>query len=146
MVASFKVKALEAEAFGPKKDLIEAMDANNLSIEKIQGLTEQLNVKKLLVKQKDELIAVVNQKMKNVVAKAVHAFQLMDKYNVVLFDWFFKSFELLRRYLVKNGREIDLEDLDFEAIDKEIEADEAVQAAAAEDPPTPKKEDDAPPA
>ena len=54
MVASTKVKALEAEAFGPKKDLIEAMDANNLSIEKIQGLTEQLNVKKLLVKQKDE--------------------------------------------------------------------------------------------
>ena len=54
MVASSKVKALEAEAFGPKKDLIEAMDANNLSIEKIQGLTEQLNVKKLLVKQKDE--------------------------------------------------------------------------------------------
>ena len=84
--------------------------------------------------------------MKNVVAKAVHAFQLMDKYNVVLFDWYFKSFELLRRYLVKNGHEIDLEDLDFEAIDKEIEADEAAQAAAAEDPPTPKKEDDAPPA
>lgn len=54
MVASSKVIALEAEAFGPKKDLIEAMDANNLSIEKIQGLTEQLNVKKLLVKQKDE--------------------------------------------------------------------------------------------
>ena len=54
MVANSKVKALEAEAFGPKKDLIEAMDANNLSIEKIQGLTEQLNVKKLLVKQKDE--------------------------------------------------------------------------------------------
>ena len=54
MVASSKVKALEAEAFGPKKDLIEAMDANNLSIEKIQGLTEQLNVKKLLVKQKDK--------------------------------------------------------------------------------------------
>ena len=54
MVASSNEKALEAEAFGPKKDLIEAMDANNLSIEKIQGLTEQLNVKKLLVKQKDE--------------------------------------------------------------------------------------------
>ena len=54
IVASSKVKALEAKAFGPKKDLIEAMDANNLSIEKIQGLTEQLNVKKLLVKQKDE--------------------------------------------------------------------------------------------
>ena len=47
---------------------------------------------------------------------------------------------------MKNGHEIDLEDLDFEAIDKEIEADKAAQAAAAEDLPAPKKEDDAPPA
>ena len=87
--------------------------------------------------------------MKNVVAKAVHAFQLMDEYNVVLFGWYFKSFELLRRYLVKNSRETDLEDLDFEAIDKEIKANEAAQAAQAtttEDPPAPKKEDDTPPA
>ena len=87
--------------------------------------------------------------MKNVVAKAVHAFQLMDEYNVVLFGWYFKSFELLRRYLVKNGHEIDLEDLDFEAIDKEIEVDEAAQATqviAIEDPLAPKKEDNAPPA
>ena len=85
--------------------------------------------------------------MKNVVSKAIHTFQLTDKYNVVLFDWYFKSFELLRRYLVKNGHEIDLEDLDFEAIDKEIEVDEAAQATqvvAIEDPLAPKKEDNAP--
>ena len=63
--------------------------------------------------------------MKNVVAKAVHAFQLTDEYNAVLFSWYFKSFELLRRYLVKHGLETNLEDLDFEAIDKEIEADKA---------------------
>ncbi|KAK9990986.1 hypothetical protein SO802_025971 [Lithocarpus litseifolius] len=57
---------------------------------------------------------------------------------------YFKGFELLRRYLVKHGPEIDLEDLDFEAIDKEIEADEAAQALAVavigEDPPEPKKD------
>ena len=43
VVASSKVEALEAEAFGLRKDLIEAMDANNSSKEKIQALTKQLN-------------------------------------------------------------------------------------------------------
>jgi len=46
--------------------------------------------------------------------------------------------------LVKHGLETDLEDLDFEAIDKEIKADKAMQAAqatafAGEDPPMPEK-------
>lgn len=48
---------------------------------------------------------------------------------MILFSWFYKGFELLRRYLVKHGLGADLEDLDFEAIDKEMEADEAAQAA-----------------
>ena len=43
-----------------------------------------------------------------------------------------------------NSPETDLEDLDFKAIDKEIEADEAMQAtqattSAGKDPPMPKK-------
>ncbi|KAK7821659.1 hypothetical protein CFP56_037502 [Quercus suber] len=80
---------------------------------------------KLLAKQKDELLATANQKMKTAVAKVVHAFQLIDEYNAILFGWFCKGFELLRRYLIKHGPGIDLEDLDFEAIDKEIKADEA---------------------
>ena len=83
--------------------------------------------------------------MKSVVTKAVHAFQLIDEYNAILFGWYFKGFELLRRYLVKHGPRVDLEDLDFEAIDKEIEADEephASQAAAitGDDPPKSKKD------
>jgi len=50
---------------------------------------------------------------------------------------------------VKHDPETDLEDLDFEAIDKEIEVDktaQAARAAAAEDPLVPEKEDNAPPA
>ena len=31
---------------------------------------------------------------------------------------------MLRRYLVKHGPGVDLEDMDFEAVDREIEADE----------------------
>ena len=84
--------------------------------------------------------------MKTAVAKAIHAFQLTDEYNTILFGWYFKGFELLRRYLIKHGP--DLEDLDFEAVDKEIEADEATQADVTtdEDPLEAKKDrDDIPP-
>ena len=82
--------------------------------------------------------------MKNTVTKAIHAFQLMEEYNAILFGWYFKGFELLRRYLIKHGPEMDLEDLDFKAIDKVIEADEAMQVVQAttfvgEDPSVPEK-------
>ena len=142
VMAMSKVEALEVEAFGLKRDLIAIMDAHNTSKEQIQALFEQLNFEKLLVKQRDNQLAVTNQKMKVAVAKAVHAFQLTDEYNDILFGWYFKGFELLRRYLIKHGPGMDLEDLDFRAIDKEIEADEAAQAAAAtgEDPPESEKD------
>lgn len=138
-MATSKVEVLEVEASSLRKDLIAAMDVKNSSKEKIQALSEELNVEKLLVKQKNEQLATTNQKMKSVVAKAVHAFQLTEEYNTILFDWYFKGFELLRRYLVKHSPKTDLEDLDFEAIDKEIEEDEVVQAAAStsEDPLVP---------
>ena len=67
--------------------------------------------------------------MKSAVTKAVHAFQLTNEYNAILFGWYFKGFELLRRYLVKHCPGIDLEDLDFEAINKKIEANKAAQAS-----------------
>ena len=66
--------------------------------------------------------------MKVAMAKAVHAFQTTDEYNTILFGWYFKGFELLRRYLIKHRPRTNLEDLDFEAVNKEIEADEAAQA------------------
>lgn len=140
-MATSKVEALEVEASGLRKDLIAAMDVKNSSKEKIQALSEELNVEKLLVKQKNEQLATTNQKMKSVVAKAVHAFQLTEEYNTILFDWYFKGFKLLGRYLVKHSPKTDLEDLDFEAINKEIEEDEVVQAAAStsEDPLVPEK-------
>ena len=78
-----------------------------------------------MVKQKDEQLAAANQKMKSAVTKAIHAFQLTNEYNAILFSWYFNGFELLRRYLMKHSPRVDLEDLDFEAIDKEIKEDEA---------------------
>ena len=67
--------------------------------------------------------------MKAVVAKAIHAFQTIEEYNAILFQWYFKGFKLLRRYLIKHGLETNLEELDFKAVDKEIKVNEAAQAA-----------------
>lgn len=55
----------------------------------------------------------------------MQAFQLTDEYNNVLLSWYFKGFELLRRYLTKHNPKVNLENLDFEAIDKEMEVDKA---------------------
>ena len=80
-------------------------------------------------------------------AKAVTAFQTTDEYNTILFQWYFKGFELLRRYLIRHGPGTDLEDLDFEAVDKEIEEDEAAQTATstAAEPSQANKDDDVAP-
>ena len=55
------------------------------------------------MKQRYEQLAIANQKMKGTMAKAIHAFQLTEEYNAILFGSYFKGFELLRRYLVKHG-------------------------------------------
>ena len=64
-------------------------------------------------------------------AKAIHAFQAIGEYITILFQWYFKGFELLRRSLIKYGPGTDLEELDFKAVDKEVEVDEATQATQA---------------
>ena len=83
-----------------------------------------------MVKQKDDLLASAGQRMKIAVSKAVNAFQTTKEYNIILFQWYFKGFELLRRYMIKHGSGVDLENLDFEVVDKEMEEDEAAQASA----------------
>ena len=50
----------------------------------------------------------------------------------MLFSWYFKGFELLRRYFIKHPFEVDLEKLDLEGVDKEMAADEAAQSSAIE--------------
>ena len=74
VVSNSKVEALEAKASSLRNDLSVAMDALNASKEKTKILTEQLESEKLVVKQKDDLLANVGQRMKIAVAKAVTAF------------------------------------------------------------------------
>ena len=64
-------------------------------------------------------------------AKAIQAFQQTEEYNIVLFNWYYKGFELLQRYFVKHPFAVDLENLDFKVVDKEMEIDKASQAATA---------------
>ena len=50
----------------------------------------------------------------------------------MLFNWYFKGCELLRRYFIKYSSGLDLEKLDLGEVDKEMAADEAAQSLATE--------------
>ena len=81
-------------------------------------------------------------KLKTIAARSIEVFQQTDEYNTVLFSWYFKGFELLRRYLIKHPTGVDLQSLDLEVVDQEMAVDEVTQSSAPEDPllnrPTPK--------
>ena len=62
-------------------------------------------------------------------AKSIEAFQQTEEYNTVLFSWYYKGFELLRRFLIKHLTNENLEELDLKVVDKEMAADEAAQVA-----------------
>ena len=79
IMANSKKEALKAEASRLRRDLIAAMDANNTSKEQIKVLIEQLDSERLLLQQKDDLLTSASQRMKVVVAKAVHAFQATNE-------------------------------------------------------------------
>ena len=43
----------------------------------------------------------------------------------MLFSWYYKDFELLRRYLVRHPFQVDMENLDLEVVNQEMATDEA---------------------
>ena len=101
------------------------MNNANLAKEKLKTLTEELNVERELTKEKDEQLAAARERAKRLAAKAIEGFQQTEEYNIVLFSWYFKGFELLRRYFIKHPSGADLEKLDLEEVDKEMTTDEA---------------------
>lgn len=127
-----RVEALEAENSGLKKDLIESMGTENTLREQAKKLTDDLRVEHQLNVEKDEQIVAAKESLKTIAARSVAAFQTIDEYNTVLFSWYFKGFELLRRYLVKHPLGVNMEALDLEEVDQEMAADEAVQSFATE--------------
>ena len=82
--------------------------------------------------EKDEQLLGVKESLKTIAAKSVEAFQTIDEYNMVLFSWYFKGFELLRRYLVKHPSGVDLGKLDLEEVNQEMAADEVTHSSTTE--------------
>ena len=106
------------------------MNDTNLVKEKHKTLTKEFRVERQLTKEKDKQLAAAKERIKGIAAKAIEGFQQTEKYNIVIFSWYFKGFELLRRYFIKHPSEVDLEKHDLEEVDKEMAADEAAQSSA----------------
>ena len=127
-----RMEALEKENSTLKKDLIESMDEAVTLKEKVKALDSDLRVERQLSSEKDNQLQVAKEKLKTIAARSVEAFQQTEEYSTVLFSWYFKGFELLRRYLVKHPTGVDLPSLDLEVVDQEMAMDEATQSSAPE--------------
>ena len=112
-----KMEAMEAETSTLKQNLIDSMDEANTLKEKVKALNDDLKAEHQLTLEKDEQFLAVKESLKTIAARSVEAFQTTDEYNTVLFSWYFKGFELLRRYLVKHPSGVDLGKLDLEEVD-----------------------------
>ena len=106
------------------------MDEATTLKQKVKVLDDDLRVERQLTQEKDEQFLSAKEKLATVAARSVEAFQTTDEYNTVLFSWYFKGFELLRRYLVKHPSGVNMESLDLEEVDKEMALDEAAQSSA----------------
>ena len=130
-----RIEALEAENSMLKKNFIDSTGEATSLKEKVKTLSDDLRAKRQLTLEKDEQLLSAKEKLKTIAARFVKAFQTTDEYNTVLFNRYFKGFELLRRYLITHPSEINLEKLDLEEVDQEMVADEATQSSATETAP-----------
>ena len=128
------MEVLEAENSTLKKKLIESMHVVNTLKESSKTLADIRRAERQLTLEKDEQLLVAKDKLKTNPARSIEGFQQTDEYNIVLFSWYFKGFELLRRYLVKHLSGVDLQSLDLEVVDQEMAVDEATQSSAPEEP------------
>ena len=131
---AFRMEVLEAKNSTLKKKLIESMHEVNTLKESSKTLTDDLRAERQLTLKKDEQLLVAKDKLKTIAAKSIEGFQQTDEYSTVLFSWYFKGFELLRRYFVKHPSSVDLQSLDLEVVDQEMAADEATQSSVPEEP------------
>ena len=126
------MEALEKKNSTLKKKLIDSMDEANTLKENAKTLSDDLRIEHQLTLEKDDQLLAAKKKLKTIAARPVKAFQQIDEYNTVLYSWYFKGFELLRRYLVKHPTRVDLQNLDLEEVDQEMAIGEAAQSLALE--------------
>ena len=103
-----RMEALEGENSTLKKKLIESMHEVNTLKESSKTLADDLQAECRLTLEKDKQLLAAKEKLKTIAARSIEGFQQTDEYNTVLFSWYFKGFELLRRYLVKHPTGVDL--------------------------------------
>ena len=127
-----RMEALEKENSTLKKNLIESMDEVAALKENVKALNADFRVERQLNLEKDNQLQVAKEKLKTIAARSVEAFQQTEEYSTMLFSWYFKGFELLRRYLVKHPTGVDLPGLDLEVVDQEMAVDEAAQSSVPE--------------
>ena len=120
-----KMEVLEKENSTLKKKLIDSMDEATTLKENVKALNADLRVEHQLNLEKDDQLQAAKEKLKTIAARSVEAFQQTEEYATMLFSWYFKGFELLRRYLVKHPIGVDLPNLDLEVVDQEMAMDEA---------------------
>ena len=133
-----RMEALEKENSDLRTNLITSMDEATTLKEKVKVLEDDLRVERGLTHEKDEQLLAAKEKLVTIAARSVEAFQTTDEYNTVLFSWYFKGFELLRRYMIKHPSGVNMESMDLEEVDKEMALDEAAQSSApGDDAPEP---------
>ena len=125
-----QMEALEKENSTLKKKPIDSMDKANTLKEKNMTLSDDLKTERQLMLEKDDQLLAAKDQLKTIAARSVEAFQQTDEYNTVLFNWYFKGFELLRRYLIKHSTRVDLQNLNLKEVDQEMAIDEAAQSTA----------------
>ena len=103
-----RMEALEGENSTLKKKLIESMHKVNTLKESSKTLDDDFWAEHQLTLKKDEQLLVAKEKLKTIAARSIKGFQQTDEYNTVLFNWYFKGFELLRRYLIKHPTGVNL--------------------------------------
>ena len=82
------------------------MDEANTVKEKAKVLGDDLKAEQQLILEKDKQLLAAKEKIKTIAVKAVEAFQQTEEYNTVLFSWYYKGFEFLRRYFIMHPTEV----------------------------------------
>ena len=129
---TLKMEAMEAETSTLKQNLIDSMGEATTLKEKVKALSDDLRAERQLTLEKDEQLLDAKESLKTIAARSIEAFQTTNEYNTVLFSWYFKGFELLRRHLAKHPSGVDLGKLDLEEVDQEMAADEATHSSTTE--------------
>ena len=102
------------------------MDQSTKAKEKEKELKEPLKVEKKLVIQKDKEVQAALLRTDKENKKVIAKFLESNRFSDVQYEQYFKGFELLHQWMMKyHSHVVDFANLDFEAIDTEILADEA---------------------